>query len=62
MNITVLRHLLLIAEGCRLGYPAIDMLSDDVLLCVFNAYRQKISYPREFLISNGWGRAYMAVV
>ena len=42
MNITILRHLLLLAEGCRLGYSAIDMLSDDVLLCVFDAYRQKL--------------------
>ena len=29
------------AEGCDLGRSTIDTLSDDVLLCIFDSYRQE---------------------
>jgi len=40
VKISFVQHLLSTAEGCHLGHSTIDGLSDDVLLCVFNSYRQ----------------------
>ena len=35
-----MRRLLSTAEGCHLGHSTIDSLSDNVLLCIFDFYRQ----------------------
>ena len=40
VKISLVRRLLSTVEGCHLGHSTIDSLSDGVLLCIFDSYRQ----------------------
>jgi len=48
-------RLLSTAEGCRSGHSTIDMLPDDVLLCIFDSYRRIFDFRGEYLGSAGPG-------
>jgi len=44
-----------ITDRCHVGHSAIDVLSDDVLICIFNLYRQDLEF-HSYSDSESWSR------